>query len=57
MKKFFHKGCEVVLQIPVGLLGSVEDPDPYDADPDPVVHFETDPDPDFQFDTDPDPTV
>jgi hypothetical protein len=38
---------------------SVEDPDPFDTDPDPAFHFDMNPDPNptFQFDTDkhPDP--
>jgi hypothetical protein len=36
---------------------SVADPDPFDKDPAPALHFYTDPDLAFQLDTDPDLTV
>jgi hypothetical protein len=40
------------------MKGSVADPDPIYADPDPAFHFDAypDPNPTFQFDADPDPT-
>ncbi len=40
-------------------LSIVADPDPFDTDPDPALHFDTDPDPNpaFQLDTNPDPAV
>jgi hypothetical protein len=36
-------------------VNSVADPDPFDTDPDPALHFDTDPA--FQFDTDLDSIV
>jgi hypothetical protein len=36
------------------VVDSVADPDPFDTDPDPALHFNTDPDPCFHFATDPD---
>jgi hypothetical protein len=36
---------------------SIPDPDTFDTDPDPALHFDADQDPAFQFDTDPDPTA
>jgi hypothetical protein len=37
------------------LKTAVADPDDFDADPDPALHFVTGLDPTFHFNTDPDP--
>jgi hypothetical protein len=44
----FFRG--IAKRLPLGVLISVADPDPFDTDLDPAFHFDMDQDPAFHFD-------